>query len=50
MKRNVSEVAFPGQRIWNFVGNRLVEAHIRDYAQAKETELLKICVSFAVLL
>jgi hypothetical protein len=33
-ERHNYQVAFPGQRIWNFVGNRLVEAHIRGNAQA----------------
>jgi hypothetical protein len=36
-KRNLSEVAFPQQPIWNFTGNRLVEAHICSNAQATET-------------
>jgi hypothetical protein len=40
---------FPGQRIWNFVGNRLVEAHICVKAQVIETELFERGISFAVL-
>jgi hypothetical protein len=48
-KRHVSEVAFPIQQIWNFVGNWLVEAHTHGNAQAMETELLKTRISFAVL-
>jgi hypothetical protein len=34
---HVSVVVFLGQRIWNFVGNRLVEAHIHGNAQDTET-------------
>jgi hypothetical protein len=32
-----------------FLGNRFVEAYIRDNAQGKETELLETGISFAVL-
>jgi hypothetical protein len=46
---HVSEVAFPGQRIWKFVGNRLVEAHICGNGEAKETELLQMGIPFAAL-
>jgi hypothetical protein len=35
------------QRIWNILGNRLVEAHIRCIAQATETELSEEAISFA---
>jgi hypothetical protein len=38
---NNSEIAFLGQRIWNFVGNQLVEAHIHGNVQVTETELLQ---------
>jgi hypothetical protein len=48
-KSIVSEVAFPTQPIWKFLGNRFVEAYIRCSARAKETELLETGVSFAVL-
>jgi hypothetical protein len=44
-----SEVALLGQPIWRFLGNRLVETHIRGNVQATETELVEIVVSFAVL-
>jgi hypothetical protein len=44
-----SVVAFPGQRIWNFVGNRLVEAHIHDNEQDRVTELVEIDISFSFL-
>jgi hypothetical protein len=37
------------QRIWKFLGNRLVEAHIRGNVLATETELFEIGISFAVL-
>jgi hypothetical protein len=42
-------VAFPGRQIWTFSGNRSVEAHIHGNAQAKETELVEIDITFAVL-
>jgi hypothetical protein len=45
----VSEVAFPGQRIWSFVGNRLVEAHVHRKEQVTETKLMGIGISFAVI-
>jgi hypothetical protein len=35
--------------MWKFLGNRLVEAHIRGNPKDKETELVEIGVSFAVL-
>jgi hypothetical protein len=44
-EKHVSEVAFPGERIWNFIGNRLVEAYIRDSAHDTETGTSKLCVS-----
>jgi hypothetical protein len=47
-ERLASEVVFPGQRIWNFAGSRLVEAHIRGKAQATEAEIVENDVSFAV--
>jgi hypothetical protein len=37
---HVSEIAFFGQLIWNFVGNRLVKAHIHGKAQATGTGIL----------
>jgi hypothetical protein len=43
----ISEVAFLGQQIWNFIGNQLVEAHIHGNAQATETELLEIDIYLA---
>jgi hypothetical protein len=46
---HVCQMVFTQQRIRNFVGNRLVEEHIRDKAQATETELVQIGVPFAVL-
>jgi hypothetical protein len=46
---HVSEVAFPGQQMWNFLGNRLVEAHIRSNAQAAKTEILATRISFTAL-
>jgi hypothetical protein len=46
---NVSEVAFPGQLIWKFLGNRFVEAHIHGNTQAKETGLVETGISFAIL-
>jgi hypothetical protein len=46
-ERHISEVAFTGQRIWNFVGNRLVEEHVRGNAQATETGTLEAGGSFA---
>jgi hypothetical protein len=49
-KSYVSEVAFPGQRIWYSVGNLLVEAHVSSNAQAIETELFEMCTFFAVLM
>jgi hypothetical protein len=45
---HVFEVAFLGQRIWNFVGNWLVEEHIHGNTQAAETDLFKIGISFVV--
>jgi hypothetical protein len=44
---HVSEVVLLGQRIWNVVGNRLVEAHVRSNAQATGTGTLEAGVSFA---
>jgi hypothetical protein len=40
-ERHVSEEAFPAQRIRNFVGNRLVEAHVPGNAQATDTVTLE---------
>jgi hypothetical protein len=48
LESHPSEVPFPEQRISNFVGNRLVEAHIHSNAQVTETELLEIGIFFAV--
>jgi hypothetical protein len=48
-RSHISEVAFPEQPTWKFLGNRFVEAHIHGNAEAKETELLEIDVSFSVL-
>jgi hypothetical protein len=45
----VSEVVFTQQRIWNFLGNRLVEVHVRCNAQATETEFLKVGISYVIL-
>jgi hypothetical protein len=41
--------AFLRRPIWNFLGNRFVDAHIRGNAQAKETELVEIGIGFAIL-
>jgi hypothetical protein len=49
MNCDVSEIAFRAQPIWKFLGNRLVEAHVRGNLQAKETELVQVGISFAVL-
>jgi hypothetical protein len=46
---HVSELALQGKRIWNFVGNRFVEAHIRGIVQATGIEILEIALSFSVL-
>jgi hypothetical protein len=48
-KENASEVAFPGQPIWKFLGSRLVEARIHGKVGATETEIVEIYISFAVL-
>jgi hypothetical protein len=45
LQRNVSEVALPGQRIWNFFGNRLVEAHIYGNAQSTCGNMYLLCGS-----
>jgi hypothetical protein len=37
------------QPIWKFLGNQFVEAHVHDNAQATETELVEIGISFVVL-
>jgi hypothetical protein len=34
--------------MWDFLGNRFVEAHAHGNAHATETELLKVGISFAV--
>jgi hypothetical protein len=44
-KSHVSEAAFPVQRIWNLVGNRLVEAHIRGNERTPKTGALEADVS-----
>jgi hypothetical protein len=31
------------QPIWRFLGNRFVDGHVHDNAQAKETELVVVC-------
>jgi hypothetical protein len=38
--KHVSDVVYTQQRIWNLVGNRLVEAHIRGNAQNTERKFL----------
>jgi hypothetical protein len=48
-EKHISEVVFTQQGIWNFLGNRLFEAHIHGNAQATETELLEVGISFADL-
>jgi hypothetical protein len=37
------------QVIWSFIGDRLVEGHINVNEEAKETEIVEIGISFAVL-
>jgi hypothetical protein len=46
---HISEIAFPRQPIWKFLGNRFVEALIHGDIQAEETELVEIGVPVAVL-
>jgi hypothetical protein len=46
---HVSEIAFLGQPVWNFFGNRLVKAHIHGKAEATKAKHLEIGISFAVL-
>jgi hypothetical protein len=48
-ERHVSEVVFLGQLIWNFVGDRLVEAYIHRNVQATKTATLEAGTSFVVL-
>jgi hypothetical protein len=49
-ENHVSDVAFLGQRIWNFGGNRLVEAHITVTHRLKKQYLfVEIGISFVVL-
>jgi hypothetical protein len=43
------EIVSTQQLIWNFLGNRFVKAHVNGNAQATETELVEIGISFAVL-
>jgi hypothetical protein len=45
---HASEVAFPAPALWNFLGNRFVEAHIRGNTRAVETELVETGISIAV--
>jgi hypothetical protein len=47
IESHVSEIAFPGQQIGNFLGYWHAEAHIHGNAQAAETELLEVHMSIA---
>jgi hypothetical protein len=46
---HISEIVFPRQPIWKFLGNRFVEALIHGDIQAEETELVDIGIPVAVL-
>jgi hypothetical protein len=46
---HVPAVAFPGQRTRKFRGNTVLKARILGKAQAKETKLVQIGVSFEIL-
>jgi hypothetical protein len=45
----ISEIAFPVQPIWKFLGNRLVEEHVHCNVKVTETGRVEIGISSPVL-